>query len=175
MRPKHGLHILPLDGTFTPTEGDHLWRTDDHAHTMRELRRWSINDAEAYEEYGQLMAQMARFIKPILAMTPTDPRQAPMLLLMPLMMVFFFYGLPSGLVLYWTMANLLAIARQMMLKAPTAPAVGAPAAEFGVLGVGLVADVVVLAVRLVGGHLARASVGDGQVEIVAAMSVLGFR
>ena len=25
--------------------------------TMRELRRWSISDAEAYEEYGQLMAQ----------------------------------------------------------------------------------------------------------------------
>ena len=73
--PRHGLHILPLDGTFTPVDGDHLWRTDDHAHTMRELRRWSISDAEAYEEYGQLMAQMARFIKPILAMTPTDPRR----------------------------------------------------------------------------------------------------
>ena len=73
--PRHGLHILPLDGTFTPVEGDHLWRTDDPAHTMRELRRWSISDAEAYQEYGQLMAQMARFIKPILAMTPTDPRR----------------------------------------------------------------------------------------------------
>ena len=31
--PRHGLRILPLDGTFTPLEGDHLWRTDDHAHT----------------------------------------------------------------------------------------------------------------------------------------------
>ena len=72
--PRHGLHILPLDGTFTPLEGDHLWRTDDHAQTMRELRRWSARDAEAYEEYGQLMAQMARFIKPILGMVPTDPR-----------------------------------------------------------------------------------------------------
>jgi phytoene dehydrogenase-like protein len=73
--PRHGLHILPLDGTFTPTDGDHLWRTDDHAQTTRELRRWSIDDAEAYEEYGQLMAQMARFIKPILSMVPTDPRR----------------------------------------------------------------------------------------------------
>ena len=73
--PKHGLHILPLDGTFTPVDGDHLWRTDDHAHTMRELRRWSVSDAEAYEEYGLLMAQMARFIKPILGMTPVDPRR----------------------------------------------------------------------------------------------------
>ena len=73
--PRHGLHILPLDGTFTPLDGDHLWRTDDHAQTMRELRRFSVRDAEAYEEYGLLMAQMARFIKPILGVTPADPRR----------------------------------------------------------------------------------------------------
>jgi phytoene dehydrogenase-like protein len=71
--PRHGLRILPLDGTFTPLDGDHLWRTDDHAHTMRELRRWSIADSEAYGEYGRLMARMARFIKPILGLTPLDP------------------------------------------------------------------------------------------------------
>jgi phytoene dehydrogenase-like protein len=72
---RHGLRILPLDGTFTPLDGDHLWRTDDHGHTVRELRRWSISDAEAYLEYGRLMARMARFVKPILAITPTDPRR----------------------------------------------------------------------------------------------------
>jgi len=49
-------------------------------------------------------------------MTPTDPRQAPMMLLMPVMMVFFFYGMPSGLVLYWTVTNLLAVGQQMMMK-----------------------------------------------------------
>jgi phytoene dehydrogenase-like protein len=70
---KHGLEILPLDGTFTPLHGDYLWRTDDHAQTMREIRRWSASDADAYEEYGQLMADMARFIKPILGMVPPDP------------------------------------------------------------------------------------------------------
>jgi phytoene dehydrogenase-like protein len=73
--PRHGLHIMPLDGTFTPLDGDHLWRTDDHAHTMRELRRWSARDAEAYGQYGRLMARMARFIKPILGLTPLDPRR----------------------------------------------------------------------------------------------------
>ena len=41
--------ILPLDGTFTPLDDDYLWRTDDHAQTMREIRRWSAADAEAYE------------------------------------------------------------------------------------------------------------------------------
>ena len=79
--PRHGLDILPLDGTFTPLRkgegpaaggGDYLWRVNDHGRTIRELRRWSPQDAEAYEEYGQLMVEMARFIKPILAITPPD-------------------------------------------------------------------------------------------------------
>jgi phytoene dehydrogenase-like protein len=77
--PRHGLDILPLDGTFTPLRagegpdgGDYLWRVNDHGRTVRELRRWSKNDAEAYEEYGQLMVEMARFIKPILSITPPD-------------------------------------------------------------------------------------------------------
>src|SRR6059036_2067001 len=71
--PRHGLEILPLDGTFTPLEGAYLWRVNDHAKTMRELRRWSRTDAEAYEEYGRLMVDMARFIKPILSVVPPDP------------------------------------------------------------------------------------------------------
>jgi phytoene dehydrogenase-like protein len=71
--PKHGLEILPLDGTITPLDGDSLWRVNDHGATVRELRRWSKNVAEAYEEYGQLMAEMARFIKPILSIVPPDP------------------------------------------------------------------------------------------------------
>ena len=71
--PAHGLDILPLDGTFTPLQGDYLWRVNDHGRTIRELRRWSKLDAEAYEEYGQLMVEMARFIKPILSIVPPDP------------------------------------------------------------------------------------------------------
>jgi phytoene dehydrogenase-like protein len=71
--PRHGLEILPLDGTFTPLDGDHLWRVNDHGKTMREIRRWSATDGEAYEEYGQLMVDMARFIKPILSVVPPDP------------------------------------------------------------------------------------------------------
>ncbi len=70
--PRHGLDILPLDGTFTPLDDDYLWRVNDHGRTIREIRRWSISDAEAYEEYGQLMVEMARFIKPILALIPPD-------------------------------------------------------------------------------------------------------
>ena len=71
--PKHGLEILPLDGTITPLDDDYLWRVNDHGKNIRELRRWSLNDAEAYEEYGPLMAEMGRFIKPILSVPPPDP------------------------------------------------------------------------------------------------------
>src|SRR5712671_896782 len=72
--PRHGLEILPLDGTFTPMpSGDYLWRVNDHARTRREIARHSKLDAEAYDEYGKAMVEMARFVKPILNMTPPDP------------------------------------------------------------------------------------------------------
>jgi phytoene dehydrogenase-like protein len=72
--PRHGLEILPLDGTFTPMpSGDYLWRVNDHAKTHREIARHSKLDAEAYDEYGKAMVEMARFVKPILNMTPPDP------------------------------------------------------------------------------------------------------
>jgi phytoene dehydrogenase-like protein len=71
--PKHGFAILPLDGTFTPLDGDYLWRVNDHGRTVRELRRWSRTDAEAYEDYAQLMVDMARFVKPVLSLVPPDP------------------------------------------------------------------------------------------------------
>jgi phytoene dehydrogenase-like protein len=72
--PRHGLEILPLDGTFTPMpDGDYLWRVNDHAKTRREIARHSKLDAEAYDEYGKAMVEMGRFVKPIMAMTPPDP------------------------------------------------------------------------------------------------------
>jgi phytoene dehydrogenase-like protein len=72
--PRHGLEILPLDGTFTPmANGDYLWRVNDHAKTRREIARHSKLDAEAYDEYGKAMIEMAHFVKPIMSMTPPDP------------------------------------------------------------------------------------------------------
>jgi len=72
--PRHGLEILPLDGTFTPMPGgDYLWRTNDHGKTRREIARHSRLDAEAYDEYAKAMVEMARAAKPILGMTPPDP------------------------------------------------------------------------------------------------------
>jgi phytoene dehydrogenase-like protein len=72
--PRHGLEILPLDGTFTPMpNGDYLWRVNDHAKSIREIRRHSRVDAEAYDEFSKMMIPMCRFVKPLLSMVPPDP------------------------------------------------------------------------------------------------------
>jgi YidC/Oxa1 family membrane protein insertase len=52
-------------------------------------------------------------------LTPTDPRQAPTMYMMNIFMVVFFYGVPSGLVLYWTVMNLLTAFQQwLVLREP---------------------------------------------------------
>jgi phytoene dehydrogenase-like protein len=72
--PRHGLEILPLDGTFSPMpDGNHLWRMNDHAKSIREIRRHSRVDAEAYDEFSKMMTPMCRFVKPLLSMVPPDP------------------------------------------------------------------------------------------------------
>src|SRR5512134_1194572 len=72
--PRHGMELLPLDGTLTPMpSGDYLWRVNDHYKTRREIARHSRLDAEAYDEYGRAMVEMGRFAKPILGMLPPDP------------------------------------------------------------------------------------------------------
>src|SRR5437588_896321 len=72
--PRHGLEILPLDGTFTPMpSGDYLWRVNDHGKTRREIARHSKVDAEAYEEFGKAMQAMGRVVKPTLALVTPAP------------------------------------------------------------------------------------------------------
>jgi len=69
--PKHGLDILPLDGTFTPLRpgegpaaggGDYLWRVNDHGRTIRELRRWSAIDAAQACRAGMITPQQEQEI-----------------------------------------------------------------------------------------------------------------
>jgi phytoene dehydrogenase-like protein len=95
--PRHGLEILPLDGTFTPMpNGDHLWRVNDHGKTRREIARHSRLDAEAYDEFGKAMQQMCSFVKPILSIVPPDPATLkPRVLLKLLFIGRRFQSLPS--------------------------------------------------------------------------------
>jgi phytoene dehydrogenase-like protein len=76
--PRHGLHILPLESTITPlagdqTRGSYLGQWNDHDQNRRELARHSLRDAEAYDEFGLMLHQMARAVKPLLAMAPPNP------------------------------------------------------------------------------------------------------
>ena len=55
-------------------------------------------------------------------MTPVagDPRQAKMMLVMPFVFTFMFLNLPAGLVLYWTVSNILQILQQWYMDRPSA-------------------------------------------------------
>lgn len=72
--PKHGLTILPLASTLTPTpEGNYLYRDWDHYRTLRDIARHSPRDAEAYDDYGRTMYFMAKAVKYMLGIVPPDP------------------------------------------------------------------------------------------------------
>lgn len=59
-----------------------------------------------------LLMGLSMFWQQKIGPTPADPAQANMMLIMPLMFTFMFAQLPSGLVIYWTFSNVLAIAQQ---------------------------------------------------------------
>ena len=62
-------------------------------------------------------------------MTPPaggDPAQQRMMMFMPLMLGFMFYGVSSGLVLYWFTGNLVGIVQQWLFNRAAHPAVTAP-------------------------------------------------
>jgi len=92
---------------------------------------WWIKDLSLPDTVGQL-AGFPINILPILMgittviqqkMTTVDPRQAKMMLLMPVFMTFIFYNFPSGLVLYWLVTNVLTIGQQYIIaKRMPAPA-----------------------------------------------------
>lgn len=72
--PKHGLTILPLESTLTPLrDGRYLYRDGDHFGTLRNIARFSMRDADAYDEYGRSMYFMAKAVKYILGIVPPDP------------------------------------------------------------------------------------------------------
>ncbi len=56
---------------------------------------------------------LTQFYQTKLTPTSGDENQRKIMLLMPFMMLFLFYAMPSGVVLYWTVQNLLSIAQQV--------------------------------------------------------------
>ena len=71
---RHGLHLLALDGTFTPLpDGRSLARWHDGETTRRELRRFSPRDADQYPRFGLHMHHMARAVRDLLMTRPPEP------------------------------------------------------------------------------------------------------
>ena len=70
---KHGLHLLPTNSSFSPMEnGDYLARYPDRSRSLEEIRRHSRRDAEVYDEFGSMVYDIARAVKPILTYVPPD-------------------------------------------------------------------------------------------------------
>ena len=76
-----------------------------------------INDLSVKDPYFILPLVMgaSMFIQQQLNPTPPDPTQARIMQLMPIAFTFFFMFFPAGLVLYWTVNNLLSIAQQWVI------------------------------------------------------------
>jgi YidC/Oxa1 family membrane protein insertase len=86
-----------------------------------------IHDLSAKDPYYvlPLVMGLTMFIQQKIQPSAMDPKQARMMLLMPVIFTFMFLQFPSGLVLYWLVNNLLTILQQygtMRLQpAPTTP------------------------------------------------------
>ena len=75
---------------------------------------WWIQDLSAKDPYFVLPLLMggSMLLMQKLQPMPTDPMQAKIMQFMPIGFTFLMLGFPSGLVLYWTINNLLSMAQQ---------------------------------------------------------------
>jgi len=92
-----------------------------------------VSDLSQHEQLAihilPILMVVTQFIQQKMTPNPSvDPNQAKMLQFMPLMFGFFFYSLPSGLVLYWLTSNLVGILQQWLVNKsmPTPPPVEVP-------------------------------------------------
>jgi YidC/Oxa1 family membrane protein insertase len=69
-----------------------------------------------------ILMGVTMFLQQKMSPTTGDPRQARMMLVMPFVFTFMFLNLPSGLVLYWTVSNVLQILQQWYMDRPRARA-----------------------------------------------------
>jgi phytoene dehydrogenase-like protein len=72
--PRHGLRVIPYEGGAVFTrDGDALATYRQHDAHRREIQRFSLRDAEAYDRYSADVTRQCRFIRPLLLRTPPDP------------------------------------------------------------------------------------------------------
>jgi len=67
-----------------------------------------------------ILMSLTMYIQQRLNPEPTDPIQAQMMRLLPLIFLFMFSSFPSGMVIYWAWSNVLSIIQQVLIKRITA-------------------------------------------------------
>jgi YidC/Oxa1 family membrane protein insertase len=78
---------------------------------------WSDLSASDYTLILPILMGISMFVQQNLTPTPTmDPTQAKIMKWMPVMMVLFFLNMPSGLVLYWVVSNIISIGQQLVFN-----------------------------------------------------------
>lgn len=77
-----------------------------------------IHDLSTKDPYyiTPILMTITMFIQQTLTPTTVDPAQKRMFMIMPLLFGFFFKELPSGLVVYWLMQNILSIIQQLIMN-----------------------------------------------------------
>jgi YidC/Oxa1 family membrane protein insertase len=76
---------------------------------------WWIRDLSAPDYPMALLMGASMVVQQWMTPTTGDPRQAKMMLFMPIIFTFMFLNFPVGLVIYWLVNNLLTIAQQYVL------------------------------------------------------------
>jgi len=76
-----------------------------------------ITDLSAKDPYyiTPIIMGITMFIQQKMSPTSPDPKQAQIMLIMPVIFTFMFMSFPTGLVLYWTVNNILSIGQQYLL------------------------------------------------------------
>ncbi|MCH7978766.1 MAG: membrane protein insertase YidC [Acidobacteria bacterium] len=82
---------------------------------------WWIQDLSSPESFSikvlpLLMCGTQFLLQKMSPATSPDPTQQKIMMFMPVMFLFFFWGLSSGLVLYWLTGNLMGIAQQVYIN-----------------------------------------------------------
>jgi YidC/Oxa1 family membrane protein insertase len=95
-------------------------------YTSIELRHagfmWWIKDLSAPDHPMALVMGASMVIQQWMTPTTGDPRQAKMMLFMPVIFTFMFLNFPVGLVIYWLVNNILTIAQQYVMLRMNQPA-----------------------------------------------------
>lgn len=125
---KNGMHFMGLEGCFPVLLQIPIFFAFYSAlNGAFELRGadwifW-IKDLAAPDPYYVLPILMGAgmMLQQKLTTVPTDPMQARMAMIMPVIFVFMFFKMPAGLVLYWTVNSVctIVIQRILLLKQPS--------------------------------------------------------